>query len=253
MFFIDVQVLYSFDPVLRRRGALHMPDTSELPPRRWNLFARELENILAQRGCRLGQIDDRTPVNREKVARLQRSLTEPKFHVLSPTDLEYVYEAFDFTSEERTRIRAAILATAIEKMLKDRVDVEDALVAAEQIFPILVRVLRTYEGRQKGMGAVKDSPSRWVKDDMAAMTHLFESALDYYDQGMLELHLSQGAHMIDDQIVHARQAQSIFIAALARLEETDTATKNMPSWIVWYDEIQKGLATVTTRLQTLSL
>ncbi len=48
-----------------------MPDSVVMLPR-WNIFARELESILAARGLRLSHLDDRGVVfHREKVRRLQ--------------------------------------------------------------------------------------------------------------------------------------------------------------------------------------
>ena len=55
----------------------------------------------------------------------------------TPAELERVYDVFDFTPEERLRVRAAILATAIEKMLMDRINADDALIAG---FTFLVRI-----------------------------------------------------------------------------------------------------------------
>jgi hypothetical protein len=42
--------------------------------RRWNLFAREMEDLLLARRLGLGHLDDRAGIHREKVRRLRRSL-----------------------------------------------------------------------------------------------------------------------------------------------------------------------------------
>src|SRR5262249_3663984 len=119
------------------------------PEIRWNLFARELEDILATRGLRLGHLDNRKDemgeplVHREKVRRLQRSLRTPKaFTVLSPYDLERIIRVLQITPQERLRIHAAMLATAVEVMLMDRINLEDAYAAAEQILPVLYQALQ---------------------------------------------------------------------------------------------------------------
>ena len=63
--------------------------------KRWNIFARELEDILASRGLRLGHLDDRAGIHREKVRRLRQSLLRPKsFPVLNPSEMEAVAETF---------------------------------------------------------------------------------------------------------------------------------------------------------------
>src|SRR5581483_9340714 len=46
------------------------------PAPRWNLFARELEDILKARGIRLAQICSHTTVNPAKVMRLRESLSQ---------------------------------------------------------------------------------------------------------------------------------------------------------------------------------
>ena len=62
---------------------------------RWNIFARELEAILADHGWKLGFLDDRGIVeHREKTRRLQKSLASPGHLVtLNPDELERLYAA----------------------------------------------------------------------------------------------------------------------------------------------------------------
>src|SRR5262249_29247054 len=118
-------------------------------PIRWNLFARELEDILAARGLRLGHLDDLKDawggplLHRGKVHRLQQSLKRPKwFSVLNPGELERVIQALQLTTEEQVRLQAAMLATAVEVLLVDRLDdMRDAVRAAEQLLPLLQQAL----------------------------------------------------------------------------------------------------------------
>jgi hypothetical protein len=68
---------------------------------KWNIFARVLGEILAAHDARIGQIDDRTPIYREKAARLQRSLSDPAhIHALNPAELEQVRRAFALSNDE---------------------------------------------------------------------------------------------------------------------------------------------------------
>ncbi len=117
-------------------------DTSERlqPPTggrpRWNIFARVLEEILQAHGCRIGQIDDRTSIHRETVARLQRSLDDPAHvHLLNPQELDEVCVAFGLSQDEIARLRAAMVAASIQKTLLDRISTEDARAAAEELYP----------------------------------------------------------------------------------------------------------------------
>ena len=108
-------------------------NTNEPVKRRWNLFARELEDILTNHSLRLGQLDDRAGIHREKVRRLQKSLKVPKsFPTLNPSEMDVVIESCFLTENEVFRLRAAIIATSVEAMLMDRINQDDALKAAER-------------------------------------------------------------------------------------------------------------------------
>src|SRR6266851_8175955 len=111
--------------------------------KRWNLFARELEDILARRRLRLEQLGDQIAIIPEKVRRLSQSLLKPKlFPVLNDDELIQVTQAYGLSPIEVTRLRAAILASSIEKMLMERINQDDALLAAEQLFPTIFNALQ---------------------------------------------------------------------------------------------------------------
>lgn len=123
--------------------------------RQWNLFARELDDILAAHGYRLGHLNDRAEIHPEKVRRLQHSLSRPRFHMLAPDEIERVCDVFGFSHDERLRLKAAILATGIEVLLMNRINQDDALSAAEQMLPALRRAVQAHDGDEGGLGAVK--------------------------------------------------------------------------------------------------
>ena len=117
----------------------------QTPPGGWNLFASILQEILAAHGLGLGHLDDRANIHREKVRRLQLSLKVHKsFPVLNIDEMERVVTAFQLNRKEKTRLRAAILATSIEETLMDRINPDDALKAAEQILDIIEQALREH-------------------------------------------------------------------------------------------------------------
>src|ERR1039457_4814831 len=89
------------------------------PFTRWNIFARELEDILATRGLKLGHLDDRGVVfHREKVRRLQQSLKSPQhLTTLNPDEMERLTVIMQLTALEQKQLRAALLATAVEMTL----------------------------------------------------------------------------------------------------------------------------------------
>jgi len=129
------------------------PNTSA---KRWNLFARELEDILATRNLGLGHLDDRAGIHREKVRRLIQSLRVPKsFPVLNTEEIHYIIEEFAFSENDVLRLRAAVLATSIEKTLMDRINQDDALLAAEQLFPVIFKALQEQVGGISGLGTIR--------------------------------------------------------------------------------------------------
>jgi hypothetical protein len=197
-------------------------------PVRWNIFARVLEDIMADHGCLLGQLVSKAGIHTQKVARLRRSLKYPCFHLLSPAELDHVISVFEFDAEEQLRIRTAVLATAIEEMLMDRINHKDALLATEQFYPQLLKILRNYQGRTMGAGVIKGEISMPIpsdEDDIEIGNITIEQALNIYDHGLLELHQSKDA---------------------------DGTIKGSADWLIWSDEIQKALTLANTRLMSFS-
>ena len=95
--------------------------TQDTSMKRWNIFAAELEDMLASRGVNLSLLDNRASIHREKVRRLRQSLLKPKsFPILSTDEMDKVIRVFGLNDTEVLRLRAAMLATSIEKMLIDR-------------------------------------------------------------------------------------------------------------------------------------
>src|SRR5262245_59913771 len=119
------------------RGA--WPREERTSDQRWSLFACELDDILNDHGLRLGHLDNRKDAvgvplaHREMVRRLQHSLHMPTaLPVLNPEQLDAVIQSIPFTHEEQDRLHAALLATAIQRLLVDRTTVVNARAIAEQ-------------------------------------------------------------------------------------------------------------------------
>jgi hypothetical protein len=214
---------------------------------RWNLFARELEDILAERGWRLGHLDDFKDllggplIHREKVRRLQLSLRRPKsFTVLNPDELQQVIQVLQLTAEERVRLHAALLTTAIEVMLMDRIEPQNALAAAEQILPILRQAIQAAAGVE-GLPALRGSEHH-MKDDTTALDNQFGKALDTLDRATLALHMSQSSATYLEKIEQARLARDGFQTALRLLEKADAQTRTHEDWRMWHNEAHRGRA-----------
>ncbi|HLZ60735.1 MAG TPA: hypothetical protein VKR06_27625 [Ktedonosporobacter sp.] len=214
--------------------------TNQPPCKRWNLFARELDDILQAHNLSMADLATKAELHSEKVRRLKLSLSTPRFNLLSPEDLDHVIAHFQFTIEEQLRLRAAILATAVEETLMDRIDPENALKAAEEIFPILLDALRKRLG-QEGIGKTRGESMR----DEAAIDDLLDIALKRYDQAMIALYLSQQGDTQTERIEQLRRAREGFAAALAELEalkRADSTIAESETWQMWYEEAHNGLA-----------
>ncbi len=109
----------------------------------WNIFARELEAVLKARKLGLGHLDDRAVVlHPEKVRRLQHSLKTPAhFPVLNPDELDRLNAIMTLSDDERSRLRAALIATAAERALMDRLEPQTALMASNDVFEICLAAM----------------------------------------------------------------------------------------------------------------
>lgn len=186
--------------------------------RQWNLFARELEDILAVHGFRLGHLNDRAEIHPEKVRRLQHSLRMPRFHMLAPEELERVYDVFGFNHEERIRLKAAILATAIEVLLMNRINQDDALAAAEQMLPALRRAVEAHDGDSGGLGAIKAIEVR-----QARPTDTLEDGLETLDLALLAWVLADLSTDAAERAADLRSAAANARAAVAVIAQAESS------------------------------
>jgi hypothetical protein len=222
-----------------------------LSPRRWNLFACVLQEILAEQGLGLGHLDDRAHIHPEKVRRLQRSLKVPKsFPVLNIDEMEQVIVVFHLKRQEKTRLRAALLATSIEETLMDRINPADALRAAEQILGILEQALQEHVHDLVGIGAIKGGSMLSGESDI---DRTLGSALAAIDHATLALHLSCNADAQVERVERAQQARDGFTLAIAELDQAAASLKAHDAWHVWYDEAHHGLTAAQSRLAVLGV
>src|SRR5262249_24910839 len=151
---------------------------------------RELEDLLQARQLGLGHLDDRAWIHREKVRRLQRSLQVPKsFPVLNPEEMEAVIEAFGLGEEEVLRLRAALLVTAIEDLLMDRIGPEQALEAAEQLLQLVQASLQ--ERTLVSVRAMRGGVPMSYEPAAEEIDQELEVALRAIERATLALHLSR--------------------------------------------------------------
>ena len=220
------------------------------PEKRWNLFARELEDILVGHQYAIGQLEERAGIHREKVRRLKQSLLMPKnFPVLNTDEMEAVSEKLHLSYIEILRLRAAILATSIERVLMDRISPHDALAAAEQMLPLIIKAMQEQINSITGMGAIRREDtiaSDYDENDLA-----LASAIEAIDKGTIALHLSYSVSSHSERIERAREARQHFEVAQAELDEVDDDIHMLASWKYCHNEAGNRLAEANERLEGL--
>jgi hypothetical protein len=190
----------------------------------WNIFARELADVLQVHGLRLGHLDDRAVVlHPEKVRRLQQSLRTPThFPVLNPDELDRLSAIVDLSDEERSRLRAALIATAVERTLMDRLDPPTALLAANDVFEICLAAMREQPSRIL-VTAVKNGLEVAELDEANDEADVDSwEAVDLLEGATLALDGAENASGHLARRANARTAQLLFARATAILD-TDSA------------------------------
>ena len=215
-----------------------MPDSVVMLPR-WNIFARELESILAARGLRLSHLDDRGVVlHREKVRRLQHSLKSPgHLATLNPDEMTRLVATFGLSDLEQQRLRASLLATAVEMTLLDRIEARLALMASEDVFNILLAAIRA---RPEMTVASRVKAAAFTGEAELAEDAQFELALDLLDRASLALSLSRDALSPRSRTIRADEAAEGFARALQCLQSCQPASQESREWRYWYDEAEAG-------------
>ena len=218
--------------------------------KKWNLFAREVEAILQHRQLSFSALISQLGIHPEKVHRLKESLIKPIFHTLNPDELNALINSFNLTIDEQIRLHAALLATAIEKMLMDRIDPVNALRATEELFPLLLKALRQQANQHSGVAAIRSI----VMTDEMTRADLFEQALTQFDSATLALHLSRHVDIPSEKIGQLRKAQEGFAAMITELHilsQRDQMITNDGVWQLWCSEAQHGLTMIQHRLEEL--
>lgn len=211
----------------------------------WNIFARELEKILNARGLRIGQLDNRYDeegfplVHAAKADRLTKSLDSPcNFAVLSPTELERLEHALKqmekpLTADDLMRLRAGVMATAVERILMERMDNERiALIAANDVFNILYAAMK----QQPDLTVAHTRGGSFGK--VATGDPNFEQAMDLIDQAELALHAHAQTTDAVAQVAFAQEALQHYDHALASLQASQIPAHDAPEWTMWFEATQ---------------
>lgn len=214
--------------------------------KRWNIFARELETILAAHGQHLTSLDPRLGIAEEKARRLQKSLlTAGEFPVLSPDELESLEIMLPLMSEEWARLRAALLATDVERMLLYRIGQDKALLVAEQIVSQIAEALR----EQLQLSDTKRVPADGEPRENTQRDRAWEDIWHALNSASQALQASCYVSSSRERMKELKKAQADFQEALDALNRLDEGTKSLPLWQNCVEEARQGLNSAIERLE----
>jgi hypothetical protein len=221
-------------------------------PIRWNIFARELENILHAHDLRLGQLDDRGIVlHPQKVWRLQQSLLSPThFPTLNPEELDRLVTYLDLSQAEQNRLHAAIVATGVERTLIDRIHPDVALMAANDVFELCLATMRAQPDLALTAG-VKGGTTIYGPD--APQERELAELLDAIDEATSYRLAANSATLLKARLHATRQAQLAYTRARLLLGQIAAVSPDYTSTELWQwcsSEADYGYRITTTLLQT---
>lgn len=210
-----------------------------------NFFARELTNALEQRGWTLWSICSRTGIAREVVHRLQKGILPPgNFSMLNPDDLDKVIRTFQLDRDPLCifRLRAAIIANSVMSSLVRRIYLEQAYIAAEEIFKHVV------QGMQDGDDALSNIRNVKFLDPIRDTS--LESILPLVDRATNALQMSVGMSP-EVELEYLWQARAGYEVALQALSGVKEDVKATDAWRYWHAAVQKDLAEVMESIEDL--
>jgi hypothetical protein len=204
---------------------------------RWNIFARELEIVLRKHGFQMGQLVSQGIVfNSQKIVRLQRSLTSAKhLSTLSPEEMERLITIMQLDDLEQKQLNAALLATAVERILLDRIEPLVALMAANDVFHILFEAMQNQPGTMAGVKG-----GTMIDDVECVGDAPFMEALDLIDRATLTIHVSRNAGSIAARFARAHEAFDTYTQAQELLQKAQDPPHEHEDWLYWYNEARSG-------------
>lgn len=218
--------------------------------KRWNLFARELEKVLAAHGQSLNQLEPQLGISEEKARRLQQSLFTPKsLPVLSPDELESLEQELFLSNEEWTRLRAALLATSIERLLMERIGEDKAWQVADLTLLLVDEALQEQLQQNRASGTKRILDGEALED--TEMDLAWEGVWNALDSATLALQLSYYVSSYRERVKKLKEAQADFQEALDELNRLDKSTKALPLWHAYVAEVRRGLDSALERLEDL--
>ncbi len=216
---------------------------------RWNLFARELEDILNARGLSMSQLEQ-AGIHHEKVRRMIQSLQVPKiFPIFTAEELALIEYRFRLDDEDMLHLQAALLATSIQKTLVHRMNQDDALSAAEQILPLIIQGLLEQGQNSRVNDVLRSGASEPIADD--EFEAFFDTIWQNIDDAEMSMQLSYGIGSQSEGIEKAHAAQVSFELAAIKLKRANTNIHALTLWQNCYTTSQQGIMDAKRRLEDL--
>lgn len=218
--------------------------------KRWNLFARELERILAAHQLEWEQLPDLIGIDAEMVARLQYSLNMPgMFPLLDEDEMQLLTRKLQLNDKEIANLRASLLAISINHMLMGRIQQDDAHTIAEQIFLIVSRSLQEHHGELGNSPEAKRGDSNSTED--TTPDELLSIAQEATDNGTRSLQLSRRVSSHRERLMYAKQSLTYFQEALEELDDVDNEMRRLRTWNYWHNRALKGRTHAQQRIDEL--
>jgi hypothetical protein len=162
-------------------------------------------------------------------------------------------------------LRAAILATSVQKLLFDQdMTPSGALIVAQQVMPTILEKLQTVTQTPALAGSFRDPRTQNGGATMeealeALLDNILESALQAIDRGTLTLHLVAHVRFLAEREEQAQEAGAAFTSALELLGSAEQRVQADSTFApvraealariaIWRQEAQNGQATARTYL-----
>lgn len=220
-------------------------DTS--PELYWNIFARELRNVLNRHKRDLEDLDVYVGIHPETARLIILSLdTPPSLPVLNIEEMELLMGRLHLEQHDILRLKAAMLTTAIQRELALHIRRDDARLAADQIFPTIFKSLEEQANERKlGNERGGDMEGRANSE----LDFLLIPALNALHSGWEKLSQSEDVREQNLRVKKAHEACRDFTEAITYLESLNSATRLKPGWKHKYRDAQKGLALAQKQLK----
>jgi hypothetical protein len=219
----------------------------------WNLFARELQNVLANYQYSMDVLEDLAGVSAEKTHALIHSLHTPDaLPILTHEETRALERKLKLDTEERFQLRAGLLAASMQRAFIDYTGQDTALLLAEQALPTILQALQA-QGQQvlQEQASTRRGAGEPMDDD--EFEAFFEPLLDLLEEAEMALQLSYNVNAYATQAARALAARACFEQANADVEGAEKFLRQAQLWKDCREVSHRGLRAANERLEELGI